>query len=146
MAYKSPAKDKLEAIGIDAICERIGEGATLRNIATGADVGLGSVMRYCEQPEHVERYARAMAVRADMMAAEILEIADNGANDTYIDENGNKRTDQDVIARSRLRVDARKWLAAKMAPKKYGDKIDVDTKLSGAVTIETIKREIIRPK
>lgn len=27
------------------------------------------------------------------------------------------------IARSRLRVDARKWAAAKLAPKKYGDRI-----------------------
>jgi hypothetical protein len=57
------------------------------------------------------------------MAEEILEIADDGTNDTYKDDNGNERTDQEVIGRSRLRVDARKWLLAKMLPKKYGDKI-----------------------
>src|SRR5688572_9232829 len=42
---------------------------------------------------------------------------------SYTDENGNERTDNEVVARSRLRVDARKWLAGKMAPKKYGDKL-----------------------
>lgn len=62
------------------------------------------------------------------MAEEILEIADNGENDTYIDEHGNKRTDHDVVARSRLRVDARKWLASKMAPKRYGDKVETTVK------------------
>lgn len=31
----------------------------------------------------------------------------------------------DAVQRSKLRVDARKWVAAKLKPKKYGDKIDV---------------------
>ena len=41
---------------------------------------------------------------------------------TYIDEDGNVRVNPDVIARSRLRVDTRKWYASKLAPKIYGDK------------------------
>ncbi|OZI26935.1 terminase [Bordetella genomosp. 9] len=71
-----------------------------------------------------EQYARAREAQADKLAEEILSIADDGLNDTYVDDEGNKRTDHDVVARSRLRVDARKWLASKMAPKKYGDKIE----------------------
>ena len=38
--------------------------------------------------------------------------------------------DATAVARNRLRVDARKWLASKMAPKKYGDKLQ--TELTGA--------------
>lgn len=64
----------------------------------------------------------------DRMAEEILQIADDGRNDTYEDADGHERTDSDVIQRSRLRVDTRKWLMSKLAPKKYGDK----TLLTGA--------------
>lgn len=76
-----------------------------------------------------DQYARAREAQADAMADEILQIADDGQNDTYVDEEGRPRTDTDVIARSRLRVDARRWLASKLKPKVYGDKID--TMLSG---------------
>ena len=57
------------------------------------------------------------------MADELLEIADDGRNDRIADEDGNERTDHDVIARSRLRVDTRKWLLSKALPKIYGDKV-----------------------
>ena len=70
-----------------------------------------------------DQYARAREVQADSWADDILDISDDGSNDTYTDGDGNERTNQDVIARSRLRVDTRKWLMARMAPKKYGDKI-----------------------
>lgn len=83
--------------------------------------------------EFRDQYTYAREAQADEMADQIIEIADDGLNDTYLDEEGNKRTDQDVIARSRLRVDARKWLASKMAPKKYGDK--VQTELSGNLRV-----------
>jgi hypothetical protein len=70
-----------------------------------------------------EQYAHAREVQAESWADDIIEISDDGVNDTYKDEDGHERTNQDVIARSRLRVDTRKWLMARMAPKKYGDKI-----------------------
>jgi hypothetical protein len=73
--------------------------------------------------EFRDQYARAREAQADYWAEEIVEIADDGSSDTYTDDNGNVRTDQEVIGRSRLRVDTRKWLMSKLAPKKYGDKI-----------------------
>ena len=76
------------------------------------------------------QYARARDMQADKMVDDILEIADDGRNDTYLDADGNERTDQEVIARSKLRVEARKWIASKFAPKKYGDKQAVE--LTGA--------------
>jgi terminase small subunit-like protein len=71
-----------------------------------------------------DQYARATAARADQFAEEIIEIADEGSNDTYEDDEGREYVNQDVIQRSRLRVDTRKWLMARMAPKKYGDKVE----------------------
>jgi len=75
----------------------------------------------------VERYARAREDAADTLAAEILEIADDGSRDykTVIGKDGEpiEVVDQDHIQRSRLRVDARKWIAAKLKPKKYGERV-----------------------
>jgi hypothetical protein len=52
----------------------------------------------------------------------LFSIADDGKNDTYEDDEGRTRTDHDVIARSRLRVDTRKWYLSKVLPKIYGDR------------------------
>ncbi|CUI02625.1 Phage terminase, small subunit [Janthinobacterium sp. CG23_2] len=101
------------------------EGESLRAICRDDEMpNKATVFRWlAANAAFSDQYARAREAQADCMADEIIEIADDGLNDTYEDDDGNKRTDQDVIARSRLRVDARKWLASKMAPKKYGDKI-----------------------
>lgn len=109
------------------ICSRLANGESLRKIC--ADDSMPSTSTVCkwlsERREFSEQYARAREVQADVLADEILEIADDGSSDTYIDSDGKERTDQEVVARSRLRVDARKWYASKLAPKKYGDKIAV---------------------
>ena len=77
------------------------------------------------RPEFSEQYARAREAQADKLAEEALTIADDGRSDTYVDGDGNVKTDTEVIQRSKLRVDTRKWLASKMAPKKYGDKVAI---------------------
>lgn len=85
-----------------------------------------------------DRYARAKELQAEYMADQILEIADDGSNDTYVDENGKVKTDWDVLGRSKLRVDSRKWLASKLLPKKFGDKIDVTTQGEKIVDVPVI--------
>lgn len=83
-----------------------------------------------------EQYARACEARADKMADEILTICDATEEDIITDpETGNPITNHNVIQRDRLRVDTRKWLLSKLAPKKYGDKVDVT---SGGDKIQNI--------
>lgn len=73
------------------------------------------------------QYTRAIQARAMLWAEEITDIADDGSNDTYIDPNtGMEKTNAEVVARSRLRVDTRKWMLSKVLPKVYGDKVDVN--------------------
>ena len=119
----------------DAICEQIMQGKSLRRICTAPNMPAASTV-YKWLNAHaafVEQYARAKEVQADVLAEQIIDIADDGSNDTYTDDDGNERTNQDVIARSRLRVDARKWYASKLAPKKYGDKLQQEVSgLDGA--------------
>jgi len=68
-----------------------------------------------------EQYARAKEAMAEAIFWEIFDICDDGRNDIYMDDKGQVRVNHDVVARSRLRVDTRKWALARMAPKKYGD-------------------------
>lgn len=81
--------------------------------------------RVAADKELQARYAAAMQARADVLAEETLEIADDASQDTLYGENG-PRANAEWIARSKLRVAARQWFIAKVAPKKYGDKLDVD--------------------
>jgi hypothetical protein len=108
------------------ICARTGEGESLRSICRDdAMPALSTVFRWLAgDREFQEQYARAMDARATLLAEEILEISDDSSGDAVTDpQTGAVRMDAEFVARSRLRVDSRKWLAARMAPKKYGDKI-----------------------
>ena len=109
----------------DSICDHIASGRSLVSWCNEGDrPSYTSVMRWLDAHESFrENYARARQDQADFLAEEIVQIADDGSNDTYLTEDGPK-TNQDVIARSRLRVDARKWYASKLAPKKYGEKVE----------------------
>lgn len=74
--------------------------------------------------EFGSKYAQAKREQAELLAQEIIDIADDKTHDVLIDEDGNERLNTEFVARSRLRVDARKWVASKLLPKVYGDKQD----------------------
>lgn len=78
------------------------------------------------KPDFFAQYTNALAKRAMWLAEDIEDIADDGTNDTYVNDDGKVCTDHDVLARSRLRVDTRKWIACKLLPKVYGDKVQVE--------------------
>jgi hypothetical protein len=90
------------------------------------------IYRWLENnPIFREQYARAREKQADHFLDEIRDIANDGRNDWEVIES--ERTGQERIVlnaesvqRSRLRVDTLKWCMSKLAPKKYGDKMEVD--------------------
>lgn len=130
----------------DNICERLADGESLRLICASEDMPSRSmVFRWLAQIDSFrDQYARAREAQADVLADEILEIADDTTRDTIATEKNGVQPNSEWITRSRLRVDARKWLASKMAPKKYGDKLDIEANVTGKV--ETITRRIIKPQ
>lgn len=95
------------------------------------------------------QYVRACEDRADKIFEEILDIADETSNDVVqMDMDGIivERTNHEVIQRSRLRVDARKWMLGKMQPKKYGDSSSLDItskgdKIDGIIELREIKND-----
>lgn len=97
----------------DAICERLVEGESLRTICLSPELpSRSTVLKWLALHDHFARqYAYAREEQAEMFADEMMDIADHGEPDK---EHNN---------RDRLRIDTRKWIAAKMKPKKYGDKL-----------------------
>lgn len=110
----------------DKVCELITQGYSLRAIAKHE--GMPSPALVCkwlaeeENKSFREQYARAREAQADLLFDEILEIADSQEGDVII-KDGQELINHDVIARARLRVDSRKWMAGKLRPKVYGDKV-----------------------
>jgi hypothetical protein len=86
-----------------------------------------------EEVLFLDRYKIAVSLRTEAMGEEILAISDDGHNDTYMDEEGNEIVDYDHIQRCKLRVDTRKWLMAKLLPKKYGDKPAAEVNVNNSV-------------
>ena len=117
--------DKLAA----KICERLAEGESLRAIcADKAMPSISTVMGWLFDGNHdkfSEQYARAREAQAEIRADEIVDIADDASGDFTADKDGKLVANSEHIQRSRLRVDARKWIAAKLLPKRYGDKLDL---------------------
>jgi hypothetical protein len=74
------------------------------------------------EKEFSDLYARAKRLQIEVIIDEILEIADDNSKDNVINENGKSIIDHEHINRSRLKIDTRKWLAAKLCPRLYGDK------------------------
>lgn len=73
------------------------------------------------------QYARARADQAEFYASQIIDIADESTDNIYyVDLDGNRRIDPGAVQLRRLQIDSRKWYAGKLAPKVYGDKVDVN--------------------
>lgn len=128
----------------DAICLRMISGESLRSICRDDDMpGATTVFAWLrERPEFQKQYARAQLDRADHMAEEILDIADDSRNDTeWRGRDGQEYevANSEWIARSRVRIDARKWLMGKMNPKKYGDRVALAGDESAPLTIQIVR-------
>lgn len=106
----------------DKICAELADGKSLRSICAkdGYPVKSTVFLWLRDHPEFAEQYTRAKEESADYLAEEMLEIADD------ITEDSQSR---------RVRVDTRKWIASKMKPKKYGDKLDVNGKFDGTLQL-----------
>jgi hypothetical protein len=117
----------------ELICSRIGDGFTLAQIGREIDCTPGMITDWVrEDARFAVIYAHARELQADHFAVEIIEISDDGSNDWMERELASGAIvtvpDHEHVNRSRLRVDVRKWLMAKMAPKRYGEKMQVDVR------------------
>ena len=111
------------------ICEQIANGKSLRAICAEDDMpSATTVFKWLnENQDFSEQYARARDRQADYYFEEIVEIADS------------VEADSAAVAKARLQVDARKWTLSKLAPKKYGEKTELDVKSSDGSMTPTVR-------
>jgi len=126
----------------DEICQRLSKGEPLEQICRDDNMPASRTVSDWKKAHAAfsADFVRAREEGFDAIAAECLDIADFGLNDTYEDDDGNKRTDTDVIQRSKLRIETRLKLLSKWYPKKYGDKVDVNHGGQGDNPLQTVTR------
>ena len=109
-----------EAMG-DKICSMIAAGESVLKLSkTKGFPTQQTIFKWRNLvPEFAEKYARAREQQMEAWAEEIVKLADQANSETFNAQ--------------RLKVDTRKWLMSKLAPKKYGDKQAIE--LSGSVDL-----------
>jgi len=135
----------------DAICEELADGVSLRTICQSVEMpNRSTVFRWlhrgtlsdaaAELTEFCDQYARARESCADAFADDVVHMADAplvgeitvekqqsvGRGEHAHLEDVTEVTTRDNVERSRLKIDARKWAAGKLNPKRYGPKIQHD--------------------
>ena len=132
------------------ILGRMVEGESLRSVCRDPALpDRSTVYQWMNKnPSFAAQYARAREALVEHWADEIIEIADDGTTDyvTKVGRNGTEyeAVDQEHIQRSRLRVDARRWLMSKLKPGVYGDRVEVEQTGSVTVVHELSDRERMR--
>lgn len=91
-------------------------------------------------PEFRVQYAQAKLIQADILAEECLEISDDDTHDSKMTMEGNEVFNAEFVARSRLRVDTRKWLAAKLLPRQYGQAAEEDKQNDKSVYVTIVDK------
>ena len=125
------------------ICKQISEGKSLSTAlkSDGMPSYRSALMMLQTNLEFRTMYEKAIESRADRLAEEILELADEA-----IPANLDGPSKSAWVNQKRIQVDARKWVAAKLKPKVYGDRIDVsvtDTRISVSDALKEAKQRVL---
>jgi hypothetical protein len=111
----------------DRICTELASGRSARSVCS--DKGMPSMQTFWRWLREIatfrEQYARAKQEAADALVEEMLDIADDATGDYAEDEQGRIRFNSENVQRSRLKIETRKWIASKLKPSKYGERLDL---------------------
>lgn len=104
---------------VETICERLGKGQSLAAICRAADMpSVRTFLKWADEKDDVAaEYTRALAARGEWFAAEHDRIRKTA-------------NDRDSAAAARVQLTALEWQMSKMAPKRYGDRLDVNVDAS----------------
>jgi len=106
---------KYSAATADEICDTIASGNSLRAVCRKMGIAKSTVFKWLhDHPDFLDHYTRAREIRGEFYGERVSEIGIKG-------EGG--EIDPQV---ARVAIDAYKWTAARMAPKSWGDKQQID--------------------
>lgn len=116
---------------VEEILRRIADGESLRSVCRSEGMPSRETVREWldKDTDLAGQYARAVSERADVLVEDMLEIADAA-----------RGGDAEAVQAAKLRVDTRKWVASKMAPRRYGDRaaVELSGPAGGPVQVESI--------
>jgi terminase small subunit-like protein len=111
------------------ICARLADGQSLKDICADPEMPCRqAVHEWIASNRHGfgDMYMRAREQQTEGFVDEIISIADSVAG----------CTDAAVVNAARLRIDARKWIASKLKPRVYGDKLNIQE--DGNITVRVV--------
>jgi hypothetical protein len=122
---------------VDTICLRLSNGEALTQIVKSDSMPSHATVYtwLLQRPEFLDKYTRAREEQADTNADQIIAIADEMPPE-YTDEKGRTSIDPTFLNWQKQRIEARKWTAMKLKPKKYGDKVGLHG-VEGEAPIQT---------
>lgn len=133
-------KDKFSEELFQSICEKIATSSIgLSEVCDSFNISSRTFFRWIADDEDLRhKYTSAREEQAEFLADEIVKISNGEGLDAtpFVGKN--------YIDRDRLKVEARKWVAAKLKPKKYGDKIEQETKLTISNAPDWLKGDITK--
>lgn len=118
MSKKNQARERLDAYGIDALCEAVCSAASLTGIANELGVSIGALLNWIDAED--ERSARVREARASM-----AKVWDEKAEDEI-----RWAKDEFNLKKARELAQHYRWRASKIAPRDYGDRVEVKGHLS----------------
>lgn len=113
------------------ICERIADGQSLVAICRDESMPSERTVRFWlarEEGNFLPLYVRAREQQTERYVDEMISIADSVAGE---------RESSPAVHAARLAIDTRKWAASKLLPRKYGDRLGVDS--TGSLTIKIVQ-------
>lgn len=111
----------------EAVLEALARTGSLRAVCRELSIGRETIVRWVLDDINgfASAYAHAKDVGIDNLVDETLEISDAPPPLT-----GQGVTDSGAVAHAKVRIETRRWLAERMAPRRYGLKQDLS--LTGA--------------
>ena len=108
---------------LEGIFTDIAKGTLVKHAVLGRGLDIDKFYALVlNDPVAKSQYDMALQMQCEGMADEIIEISDHTSDDQYLDQKGVWKTDNEVVNRSRLRVDTRKWKMATLHSKRFGNK------------------------
>ena len=121
------------------ICSRISEGRSVNSICKDKDMPSRPTFYkwLADNDSFLNKYNAATEQRADYHFDEMIDIADKVEPESA------------EVAKARLQIDTRKWIVARMRPRKYGDNIqesDAEDNNAQPVTVNIEVKDARKPE
>lgn len=119
--------ERLDRLGLDWVCDQLIDGRSVRSVAKDLNASAVAILKWLDrEPGRMRQYQLARQAQADCLVDGLIDLADEP-----IPVGPDGRMDPAAVNDKRLRIDTRKWIACKLRPGMYGDRVEVNANVSG---------------